>query len=127
MSERNQELSERSRRQLVLNQYKGKEELLTLYVTLLNAISKLGDDIEISPKTDRVVLRTKKEFVYIIPKSNTLMTIGLNMEKLDSSGKLQNVNDESVEFSHKIDLAGATDLDQEVMKYIKMAYEHSRS
>ena len=127
LSERNEELSERSRRQLVLNQYKGKEELLSLYVKLLNEISKLGEDIEISPKEERVVLRTKKEFVFIIPVSHSQMTIGLNIVNLDSSGKLLTSEDENEQYTHKIELSGIPELDQEVMMYIQKAYEYSKS
>lgn len=116
-----------SNKELVLKQYKGKEELLSLYVKLLNEISKLGSDIEISPQEDRVVLRTIKEFVYIIPESNSQMIIGLNLAKLDSSGKLVSVEGKKESYSHKIELSGITDLDQEVMLYIEKSYGYSKS
>ena len=116
-----------SDKELVLNQYKGKEELLSLYVKLLNEISKLGDDIEISPRKEMVVLRTKKEFIFIIPIGNSHMRLGLNMDMIDASGKLVSLKDENELYTHRINLSEIPDLDQEVMLYIRKAYEYSKS
>lgn len=126
MTEKRPKLSERSRRQLVLNQYKGKEELLSLYAVLLNVISKLGDDIEISPREDMVVLRVKKEFVYIIPDTNTNMIVGLNIDDKEPEGRLEPPGPLGTICTHRIQLADISDVDDEVVGYIREAYEGSK-
>lgn len=62
---------------LVDQQYKGKESLLTIYEKLLLVIKPFGDDITITPKKTTVSIIRKKQFALIKPATKTRIDLGL--------------------------------------------------
>ena len=115
-----------SDRDLVLNQYKGKEGLLLIYAKLLTEINKFGPDIEIAPKKTSVSLRTKKQFVLIQPSTKTRMDLGLKIKDKLPEGRLETSGPFGTMCTHRIQLTDISDVDDEVIAYMREAYEKSK-
>ncbi|WP_373497447.1 DUF4287 domain-containing protein [Aquiflexum sp.] len=109
--------------ELIENQYKGKEHFRPIYDHLINEISKFGNDIEIAPKNANVSLRRKKQFALLHPITKTRFEIGINLKGQDPSGKL--LPSGNAMCTHKINLSGLEDIDDEVMNWVKKAYENA--
>ncbi len=109
---------------LINTQYKGKEHLRVLYDKLISEINKFNGDFEISPKKAYVSLRRKKQFVTLTPASKTRFEIGFNLKGVEAQGKLEAEKPMSM-CSHKINLTSLSDIDQEVIDWIKMAFEQA--
>jgi predicted transport protein len=113
-------------RDLVNNQYKGKERLLMIYVKLLNEINSFGNDIEIAPKKSSVSLRTKKQFVLIQPSTKTRIDLGLKLKDIEPVGRLGNSGPFGTMCTHRIQLTDLLEVDKEVVDYMRLAYEQSK-
>ena len=111
---------------LVMAQYKGKETLLTMYAVLLNVINSFGKDIEIAPKKANVSLRTKRQFVLIQPSTKTRIDLGLKLKEHPIEGRLEASGPFGTMCTHRIQLTDVSQIDQEVIDYMKMAYEESK-
>ncbi|MDX9790650.1 MAG: DUF4287 domain-containing protein [Candidatus Kapaibacterium sp.] len=109
---------------LISKQYKGKELFLPIYEKLLSEILKFGDDIEIAPKSSYVSLRRNKQFAILNPATKTRYEIGLNLKGQGVEGKLELEKPNSM-CTHKIKIADINDIDNEVMSWIKKAYDNS--
>lgn len=109
---------------LITNQYKGKEHLKAFYEKLIDEINKFDGDFEISPKKAYVSLRRKKQFVTLNPASKTRFEIGFNLKGVDPKGKLEAEKPMAM-CSHKINLSDITEIDNEVIDWIKLAYEQA--
>lgn len=109
---------------LIANQYKGKEHFKSLYDQLLSDIQAFGNDITVAPKKAYVSLRRKKQFATLNPATKTRFEIGLNLKGQAPTGKLEAEKPNAM-CSHKINLESPNDIDQEVMDWIKEAYENA--
>jgi len=109
--------------ELVINQYKGKEDLKPLYDTLIENIKSFGSDIEISPKNAYVSLRRKKQFGLIQPSTKARIDIGLNFKSKEPSGKLEAAGSFNAMCTHRIRIEKREDIDKNVIAWIKEAYE----
>ena len=115
-----------SDKDLVLNQYKGKEGLLLIYAKLLTEINKFGPDIEIAPKKTSVSLRTKKQFVLIQPSTKTRIDLGLKIKGKAPEGRLESSGPFGTMCTHRIQLTDISEVDNEVIEYMREAYEKSK-
>jgi predicted transport protein len=109
---------------LIVNQYKGKEQLKAYYDRLIAEIQKFGGDFEIAPKKTYVALRRKKQFIILNPASKTRFEIGFNLKGIDPKGKLEAEKPNGI-CSHKINLSDIKEIDKEVIDWIKMAFENA--
>jgi predicted transport protein len=109
---------------LIVSQYQGKEHLKPIYDKLLAEILTFGKDVEIAPKNTYVSLRRKKQFAILNPASKTRFEIGINLKGQEATGKLVAEKPNSM-CSHKINLTDISDIDQEVIEWIKKAYERA--
>lgn len=109
---------------LIIKQYQGKEHLKPVYDRLLTAILAFGDDIEIAPKIAYVSLKRKKQFATLVPATKTRFEVGINLKGHLPQGKLEAEKPNAM-CSHKISLAGLDDIDHEVIRWIKTAYENA--
>ena len=108
--------------ELIVNQYKGKEHLKAFYDKLITEINQFDGAFEIAPKKAYVALRRKKQFVTLNPASKTRFEIGFNLKGIEAQGKLVAEKPDAI-CSHKITLADINEIDQEVLDWIKMAFE----
>jgi hypothetical protein len=112
---------------LVLEQYKGKETLLTMYAVLLNVINSFGNDIQIAPKKANVSLRTSKQFVLIQPTTKTRIDLGLKLRNRPVAGRLESSGPFGTMCTHRIQLTDVSQIDEEVVGYMRDAYEESKA
>ena len=110
---------------LITKQYKGKEQLKPMYDKLLSEIQQFGPDVEIAPKNAYVSLRRKKQFAILQPATKNRFEIGINLKGQEGKGKLEVVTTSNAMCSHKINLADLGDIDQEVINWLKTAYDHA--
>ena len=106
------------------SQYKGKEHLKEFYDKLIAEIQKFDGDFEIAPKKTYISLKRKKQFVILNPASKTRFEIGFNLKGVEAKGKLENEKPNGI-CSHKINLSDISEIDHEVIDYIKMAYDNA--
>lgn len=109
---------------LITAQYRGKEHFRPIYDKLISKIQSFGNDIEIAPKNTYVSLRRKKQFAILNPATKTRFEIGINLKGQQPSGKLEAEKPNSM-CSHKMNIQEVGDVDEEVMKWIKTAYENA--
>jgi predicted transport protein len=108
--------------ELVETQYKGKEHLRPFYDKILAEVAKFGGEFEIAPKKAYVSLKRKKQFVTLTPASKTRFDIGFNLKGVEPSGKLEAEKPNGI-CSHKISVADISDIDAEVISWIKQAFD----
>lgn len=110
---------------LIDTQYKGKEHFKSLYEKVLKAVAAFGKDIEIAPKKAYVSLRRKKQFAMLQPATKSRFEISLNLKGVDATGRLEAITTDKAMCSHKINLADESELDQEVLDWIKKSYDNA--
>lgn len=110
--------------ELITKQYQGKENLKPFYDKLLSDICGFGKDIEISPKNSYVSLRRKKQFATLNPVTKTRFEIGINLKGQEPSGILEAEKPNGM-CSHKINLTDISEINEEVMEWVKLAYNNA--
>lgn len=110
---------------LIEKQYKGKEHLKPIYDRLLGEIRKFGGDIELAPKIAYVSMRRKKQFAILQPATKTRFEIGINLKGQEPKGKLEAINTPNAMCSHRINVADTKEVDNEVIGWLKQAYENA--
>jgi len=108
---------------LVDQQYNGKESLRPIYDKLIKEISKFGKDVELAPKKAYVSLRRNKQFGLIQPSTKTRVDIGVNLKSVEPGGVKAGSWNTMV--SHRIRIEDVKDVNKEVVKWLKQAYENS--
>lgn len=111
--------------ELIEKQYKGKEHLKPLYDRLLSEVLKFGTDVEVAPKNAYVSLKRKKQFAILQPATKTRFEIGINLKGQEPEGKLEAIISSNAMCSHKIILTDIKDIDNEVIEWMKTAYDHA--
>lgn len=111
--------------ELIEKQYKGKEHFRPLYEKLMDEIMKFGGDIEVAPKNNYVSLRRKKQFVILQPSTQTRFEIGLNLRGHEPKGRLEAITSANAMCSHRINLSDTKDIDNEVLSWLKAAYNNA--
>jgi len=108
---------------LIINQYKGKEHLKPIFDALMSKILAFGSDVEVAPKNAYVSLRRKKQFAMLTPATKTRFEIGINLKGLPSEGRLEVITASNAMCSHKINVAKVDEVDDEVIGWLRMAYD----
>jgi predicted transport protein len=106
------------------SQYKGKENLKPFYDKLIAEIQAFGGDFEIAPKKTYVSLKRKKQFVILNPASKTRFEIGFNLKGVAPIGRLEAEKPMAI-CSHKMNLTDISDIDQEVIGWIRKAFDNA--
>jgi predicted transport protein len=110
--------------ELIVSQYKGKEHLKAYYDKLIAEIQQFDGEFEIAPKKTYVSLKRKKQFVILNPASKTRFEIGFNLKGVEPKGKLEAEKPNGI-CSHKINLSDITEIDKEVIDWIRMAFTNA--
>ena len=108
---------------LVTAQYKGKEVLKPIYEKLLEEIGKFGDDITITPKKAAVSLIRKRQFALIKPATKTRIDLGLKIKGKETTDRLENSGPFGTMCTHRVRLTETEQVDDELMGWIREAYE----
>src|SRR5262249_32582064 len=109
-------------------QYAGKKEALRpLYDVLLKLGKGIGDEVKACPCTTMVPLYRNHVFAQIKPTTNTRIDLGFALAKykgklpkrLIDTGGLQKKD----RITHRMEVKSADDIDGDVKKWLKTAYD----
>ena len=115
---------EASGEDLVAAQYAGeKSALRPIYEAVVAAVRRFGDDVEIAPKKTSVSLRRSKQFALVQPSTRTRVDLGIQLKGVAPQGKLEASGSFSSMVSHRIRLESAADVDEEVIGWLRRAYD----
>ena len=104
-------------------QYTGKETLRPIYEALIAAVEGFGNDVEIAPKRTYVSLRRKRQFGLIQPSTATRVDVGVNLKGVEPAGRLEKSGSFNSMVSHRLRLSAASDVDDELVAWLRQAYE----
>lgn len=111
---------------LVASQYSGaKESLRPIYDSLIVAVHGFGKDVEIAPKKTYVSLRRKKQFALIRPSTKTRVDVGINLKGMKSTDRLEKSGSFNAMVSHRVRITDEKQVDSELKKWLREAYEKS--
>jgi Domain of unknown function (DUF5655)/Domain of unknown function (DUF4287) len=109
--------------ELVDAQYAAKKSALRpVYDLLIAAARGLGDDVEVVPKKTSVSLRRTKQFAVIEAMSATRIQLGLQLRDVPVTDRLLAWGGMC---SHKVNLAVVADVDDELIGWLREAYERN--
>ena len=98
-----------------------KAELRPAHDALMTAIGAFGP-FEIAPKKAYVSLRRKKQFATVGPGTKTRLDLGLNMKGVTPTARLVALPPGGM-CQYKVALMRATDVDGELIGWIRQAYD----
>lgn len=110
---------------LVTSQYIGRENLKPLYDRIIYLTNQFGQDVTIAPKKAYVSLRRARQFAIVQPTTKARMDLGLNMKGQKSEGLLIEGDRWSGMCTHRIELEKMDDLNDEVIAWLRKAYEQA--
>jgi hypothetical protein len=101
----------------------GKAPLRPIHDKLMAAINQFGD-FEVAPKKGYVSLRRQRQFAMITPATKTRVEVGLNMKGIEATERLIAMPKGSM-CQFKINVTEADQIDNELIGWIKTAYDES--
>ena len=111
---------------LVATQYSGaKADLRPIYDKLAKAVNKFGQDAQLAPKKAYVSLRRNKQFGLIQPSTKTRIDVGLCLKGVEPTERLEAADSFNSMVSHRVRLTSITEVDRELVGWLKQAYEAS--
>ncbi|WP_339723130.1 DUF5655 domain-containing protein [uncultured Paraglaciecola sp.] len=110
---------------LVINQYKGKENLKPIFDKLHEAITSLGADVEVAPKKSAVSMRVKRQFALIQPSTKKRIDLGLKFNDKPHGERLETSGPFGTMCTHRVQLTEINQVDDELLEWIKEAYEQA--
>ena len=110
---------------LVEDQYRGKESLFPIYEVLIDFVKTLGSDVTITPKKGSVSLIRKRQFCLIKPATKTRIDIGLKLKDKEIGDRLGNSGPFGSMCTHRVKISSQDEVDSELKAWIKEAYEKS--
>lgn len=111
---------------LVASQYAGaKAALKPIHDAIMKIVQSFGGDVEAAPKKAYVSLRRSKQFAIVQPSTATRLDLGLNMKGVKPAGRLEASGSFNSMVSHRVRLEKVGDVDADVKKWLKEAYEAS--
>jgi hypothetical protein len=113
----------------VRDMYAGKKaELAPLYGQLLQLGFSLGKDVKACPCKTMVPLYRKHVFAQIKPSTNTRIDLGLALGNRKTPKRLIDTGGfaKKDRITHRIEIKNASDIDDEVKRWLKTAYEEGK-
>src|SRR5437588_9569047 len=102
-----------------------KAGLLPIYDELLTIGFELGEDVKACPCKTIVPLYRKHVFAQIKPATNTRIDFGLALSRTKAPKRLIDTGgfDKGDRITHRIEITSKADIDGEVKRWLKKAYE----
>ena len=116
--------TEESPEELVTKQFIGKENLKPIYDKILEAVLKFGDDVEIAPRNSYVSLRRNVQFAMLTPATKIRFDIALKLKDVVPDEILEAMPNPGM-CTHRISLKTEEDITDQVISWIKAAYERA--
>ena len=111
---------------LVKNQYKGKENLLSIYEGLLTVVKEFGKDVTITPKKTSVSIIRNKQFALIKPATKTRIDLGLKFKDKSTTDRLENSGPFGTMCTHRVKLSNVSEIDSELKMWLKESYQNAK-
>ena len=116
----------------VEEQYSGrKEKLRPIYDELLKMGRSLGSDVKACPCKTIVPLYREHVFAQIKPATNTRIDLGLALSKQNGKVPKRLIDTGGLakkdRITHRMELKSVSEIDDEVKKWLKAAYESDRA
>lgn len=109
---------------LIDQQYAGdKAALRPIYDALAKVVTGFGKDVELAPKKTYVSVRRNKQFAIIQPSTKTRVDVGINLKGTKPTDRLEKSGSFNAMVSHRVRLESKSDVDAELKKWLKAAYE----
>lgn len=108
---------------LVKNQYKGKENLLPIFDSLVLAIKDFGEDVKVTPKKTEVSLDRKRKFAVIKPATKSRIDLGLKLKGKSATDRLENSGPFGTMCTHRVRLTDINQIDKQLLEWLKEAYQ----
>lgn len=105
--------------------YAGKENLRPIYECLLQMGLELADDVKACPCQTMVPLYRKHVFAQIKPTTKTRIDLGFALRDTPIEGKLVDTGgfEKKDRITRRIPIFSLTDIDDEVRRWLRVAYE----
>jgi hypothetical protein len=102
-----------------------KANLRPLHDAILKTAKKLGRDVKVCPCQTMVPLYRNHVFAQIKPTTRTRIDLGFALGNLEASGRLIDTGGfaKKDRITHRIPIATLNDIDEEVDRYLRMAYD----
>lgn len=115
--------SSRSEDELVEAQYVGaKAALRPVYEAVTAAATALGVDVTVAPKRTAVSLRRSKQFAVVEAPSAKRIQLGIQLKGAEETSRLLKGN---AMCSHRVNLSSVQEVDDEVVSWLRTAYERA--
>jgi len=111
-----------SDKDLLANQYKGKEHLKPIYEKLHSEIEAFGGDITIATKKDSVSFIRKKQFALIKPATKSRVDLGLKIKDKTTTIRLESSGPFGAMCTHRVKLTALEEVNSELIEWLKEAY-----
>lgn len=109
---------------LVAEMFAGDKAVLRpIFDALMKHIEKFGNDIEQSPKKGYLSLRRKTQFATLHPSTKTRFDVGLKLKGVTPAGRLEAAGSWNAMVSHRVRVENAAEVDAELVKWLKQAYD----
>lgn len=109
----------------VEQQYSGERaHLRAVYEAIILVARRLGADVEVVPKKEYVMLRRKRQFANIAPEGMNAIGIALCLDDVPAQGRLESVESYNSFVTHCIRVRRTEDVDAEVERWLRSAYDH---
>jgi hypothetical protein len=102
-----------------------KGGLRPIYDNLLKLVFGIGKDVRVSPCKTMVPFYRKHVFAQAKPTTNTRIDVGFALKDLEPTGKLISTGgfEKGDRITHRIPVESVEEIDKEVKKWLKHAYE----
>lgn len=111
---------------LVASQYAGpKAGLKPIYDAIIDVVRGFGNDVEIAPKKSYVSLRRSKQFALVQPSTRTRVDVGINLKGAPPTGRLEASGSFNAMVSHRVRLTDARDVNAELKRWLKAAFDQA--
>ncbi len=104
---------------------KGKEWQRPIYEKVVEEVRALGKDVKVCPCKTMIPFYRRREFAHVKPATQTRFELALTLVDVPFKGRLKKnprANDKDRQ-QHIVELADVKDVDAEVVKWLRMAYE----
>jgi len=104
---------------------KGKEWQRPIFEAVHREVKKLGKDAKVCPCKTMIPFYRRREFAHVKPATKTRLELALALVDVPFKGRLKKnprARDDD-RHHHLVELADVKDVDAEVVKWLRMAYE----
>jgi hypothetical protein len=107
---------------LLTDQYKGKENLLSIYKELISVVKAFGKDVKVEPKKGSVSIIRKKQFALIKPATKTRIDLGLKLKDKPITKRLENSGPFGTMCTNRVKISEFQEINKELKEWLKEAY-----